>query len=217
VIWDRWRRSAADPEEEIRPAGPFDDLLEDAPLIALLVDSRERVIAANREARRYFTIGATRLPLGLVEFTRGNAVSELLRAGKPDNEARLVHQERIVRSRLVPGPRPGETLVLLTDVTDLRRLETVRQEFVANLSHELKTPLTSLRLAVESLGEGPPEESRRRFAERALKEVDHLAAIVDNLRQLAEIEAAASGSRSTRSRWRLSSGRSASGCASHRG
>jgi len=70
----------------------------------------------------------------------------------------------------------------------IRRLETVRQEFVANLSHELKTPITSLRLAAESLTGDPPAEARRRFAERVLKETDHLANIVANLRQLAEIE-----------------------------
>ncbi|HXM58030.1 MAG TPA: ATP-binding protein, partial [Candidatus Dormibacteraeota bacterium] len=85
----------------------------------------------------------------------------------------------------------GDTLLFLTDVTELRRLETVRQEFVANLSHELKTPLTSLRLAVESLlGEpAPPAAARRRFAARALKETDHLANIVANLRELAQMEA----------------------------
>jgi two-component system phosphate regulon sensor histidine kinase PhoR len=81
--------------------------------------------------------------------------------------------------------------MFLTDVSELRHLETVRQEFVANLSHELKTPLTSLRLAVESLlGEpAPPAAARRRFAARALKETDHLASIVANLRELARIEA----------------------------
>lgn len=189
MIWDRWRRSKAGPAAEIVAGGPFDDLLEEAPVLALLVDQQERVIAANREARSYFAIDPERMPLGLVEFTRGNAVTQLLRAGKPESEARLVHQDRIVRSRLVPGPRLGETLVFLLDVSDIRRLETVRQEFVANISHELKTPLTSLRLAAESLAGHPPEQSRRRFAERALREVDHVTGIVDNLRQLAEIEA----------------------------
>jgi signal transduction histidine kinase len=95
----------------------------------------------------------------------------------------------VVTSKLVPGPRSGLTLVFLTDVTELRRLQTVRQEFVANLSHELKTPLTALRLAAESLGGHPPEDARHRFTDRIVIEADRLSAIVDNLRQLAEIEA----------------------------
>src|SRR5207302_3241071 len=75
------------------------------------------------------------------------------------------------------------------DVTELRRLERVRQEFVANLSHELKTPVTSLRLAVESLSGAPKDGDRRRLAEHALSEADHLSAVIENLRRLAAIEA----------------------------
>jgi two-component system phosphate regulon sensor histidine kinase PhoR len=128
------------------------------------------------------------LPLSLVDATREGRLVEVLRAGKPEEEIRLSHRRRTVQARLVPGPRPGDVLVFIADVTELRRLETVRQEFVANLSHELKTPITSLRLAAESLTGHPPAEARRRFIERILKETDHLAGIIANLRQLAEIE-----------------------------
>jgi two-component system phosphate regulon sensor histidine kinase PhoR len=79
--------------------------------------------------------------------------------------------------------------MFLIDVTELRRLATVRQEFVANLVHELKTPLTSLRLAAESLLGDPAESDRKRFADRVVKESDLLTKIIDNLRQLGEIEA----------------------------
>jgi len=95
----------------------------------------------------------------------------------------------VVRSSLVPGPRAGETLMFLTDITELRHLATVRQEFVANLVHELKTPLTSLRLAAESLLGDPAPKDRHRFAERVVKEADLLTKIIDNLRQLGDIEA----------------------------
>ena len=187
MIWERWRRGAR-PADELAPLKPFEDLLEEAPVLAMMVDARQQVVAANAAARAYFSIVAERLPAGLVEVTREGAIVDLLRAGRPTGEARLAHRQRVVTSLLVPGPAAGETLIFLTDVTEQRRLETVRQEFVANLSHELKTPITSLRLAVESLQDEPPADSRKRFAARALKETDHLAAIVDNLRQLAEIE-----------------------------
>ena len=150
--------------------------------MALLVDRDHRVVAANQAARRYFGIDPQRLPLHVAEVTREARLDELLRQGRPEGEARLTHSQRVVTSKLVPGPVSGQTLVFLTDVTELRRLQTVRQEFVANLAHELKTPLTALRLAAESLGSN-------RFAERIVIEADRLSAIVDNLRQLAEIEA----------------------------
>ncbi len=156
-------------------------------MIALLIDAREHVIAANAAGRAYFGIDAEQLPATLIEATREGGLSEQLRAGVQDGEIRLVHRQRIVSLRVVPGPSAGDRLLFLTDVTHVRRLQTVRQEFVANLAHELKTPLTSLRLAVESFVDAPPE-ARRIFVERALKEADQLSAIVDNLRQLTEIE-----------------------------
>ncbi len=188
VIWARWRRLKS-PAEPPRPDRPFDDLLENAPVVALLLDRDHRVLAANSAARDFFAIAPERLPAPLVEATREANLDAALRAGRPEAEVRLAHSRRAVRSWAVPGPTAGSTLLFLSDVTDLRRLETVRQEFVSNLSHELKTPITSLRLAVESLYGDAPPEARRRFARRALIEVDHLDAIIDNLRQLAEIEA----------------------------
>jgi len=187
VIWARWRRDANNTEE----AGldPFADLLEEAPVMALLLDRDNRLLAANQAARGFFQIDAGRLPQGLLQATRESRLAEVLRAGRPDGEVRLTHHRRTVATRLVPGPRPGDTLMFASDVTELRRLEKVRQEFVANLSHELKTPLTSLRLAAESLADDPPERARRRFAERLVQDADHLTALVNNLRQLAEIEA----------------------------
>jgi signal transduction histidine kinase len=81
--------------------------------------------------------------------------------------------------------------MFLTDITELRRLATVRQEFVANLVHELKTPITSLRLTAESLLGDPLPKDRKRFAERLVKEADLISKIIDNLRQLGDIETGA--------------------------
>lgn len=191
VIWQQWRqrvgRSKDPPPAE---PSPFEDLLEEAPVIALLLDRDRRVLAANQAARRFFKVEARELPLGLLDVTREGRLLEALRAGRQQCEVRLAHSQRTVRVHLGPGPQSDDTLMFLIDVTELRRLETVRQEFVANLSHELKTPLTSLRLAVESLQDEPPPPpaSRRRFASRALAETDHLASVVANLRELAQIE-----------------------------
>ena len=191
MIWTRWRRQSP-PDRASTPAeGPAEDPhdpIENAPVVALLLDRAGRVSAANAAAREFFAIDVSRLPLALVEVTRESRLTDVINSATVEAETRLVHRQRVVRSRLVPGPEPGETVMFLTDVTELRRLETVRQEFVANLSHELKTPLTSLRLAAESLLGDPPAESRRRFAERAIRETDYLTAIVDNLRELADIE-----------------------------
>ena len=157
--------------------------------MALLIAAERGVIDANIAARDFFEIDRARLPASLVEVTLEGRLVDLLAEAEAHAETYLVHHRRVVRCTLVPGPRPGQTLMFLTDMTELRRLATVREEFVANLVHELKTPLTSLRLAAESLMGDPAASDRKRFAERAVKEADLVTKIIDNLRQLGEIEA----------------------------
>ena len=188
MIWDR-RRRFDDVKPVVPPVNSFADVLEDAPVMALLIAAERGVIDANNAARTFFEIDPTRLPASLVEVTLEGSLVDLLVAGETHSEAHLVHHRRIVQCTLVPGPRPGQTVMFLIDVTELRRLATVRQEFVANLVHELKTPLTSLRLAAESLLGDPAASDRKRFADRVVKEADLLTKIIDNLRQLGEIEA----------------------------
>src|ERR1051326_1450835 len=187
VIWLRGRK-AAEAGRDVARLDPFEDLIEDAPVLALLLDRDRRVVAANLAARRYFEIEVERLPASLVEVTLEGKLEDVLRAGHAEGETFLVHRRRHVRTKLVPGPRPGETLMFLTDVTELRQLERIRQEFVANLVHELKTPIPSLRLTAEALEGDPPAKDRKRFAGRLVREADLLSKIIDNLRQLAEIE-----------------------------
>jgi len=75
-------------------------------------------------------------------------------------------------------------------VTRLRHLETVRQQFVANLSHELRTPLAGLDLAAQTLaGQLPAEGDARLFVDRVIQESQRLQAILLNLVQLAALDA----------------------------
>lgn len=162
--------------------------MENAPIVALLLDARDWVLSANRLARDFFTIDAARLPASLVEVTLESSLFEFASGDRADAEINLVHHRRTVRAQRTPGPLPGQTILYLQDLTELRRLATVRQEFVANLVHELKTPITSLRLTAESMLGDPPPRDRKRFAERLVREADLMSKIIDNLRQLGDIE-----------------------------
>jgi signal transduction histidine kinase len=187
VIWDR-RRPLEPANVPVAAHDLFADLLEDAPVAALLLDGSNRVIAANESARAFFEIDPARLPGSLVEVTLESRLLEIVNSGEAEAEANLVHHRRTVLTKLVKGRRAGESLLFLTDITELRYLARVRQEFVANLVHELKTPITSLRLTAESLLGDPLPKDRRRFAERLIKEADLMSKIIDNLRQLGDIE-----------------------------
>lgn len=187
MIWDRRRE-----DDVTRPlparGDAFDEVLEPAPIMAMLLDGDGRVLRANKAARDFFDIDISRLPASLVEVTLESRLFEVLGGPEGRAEVNLVHHRRTVQAHLVPGPENFRTVLYLVDVTELRRLSTVRQEFVANLVHELKTPITSLRLGAESLLGDPQPKERRRFAERLVREADLISKIIDNLRQLGDIE-----------------------------
>ena len=106
--------------------------------------------------------------------------------GKPDKTF-------LIQSSLIRNPGGGEdgVVVIFHDVTDLKRLERIRQEFVANVSHELRTPLTAIRGYVEALLEGGLEASKdaRRFLEIIGRNTDRMGRIVSDLLLLSEMEA----------------------------
>ncbi|MFQ5646643.1 MAG: ATP-binding protein [bacterium] len=81
-------------------------------------------------------------------------------------------------------------VMVLNDITRLKRLDLVRREFVANVSHELKTPLTSIKGALETLSEGAisDETAAENFLKMALRHADRLTNVVDDLLTLSRLE-----------------------------
>ena len=192
VIWNRGRGREAEPDHEPAAGDAFAEALENAPTMALLLDAtRATVLKANRAARVFFDIADSRVPASLVEATLESRLFEVVSSGTATAEIQLVHHRSTVRTHLMPWPVQGRQILFVDDVTELRRLSTVRQEFVSNLVHELKTPITSLRLTAESLLGDPMPKDRRRFAERIVREADLISKIIDNLRQLGDIETGA--------------------------
>lgn len=176
----------------------------------LLVDRYARVLLSNEVARglwprlRPLVRGAGALEL-FGEPGLDRALSEALAGGGP----RQVDMERpgpprrFYRVRILPlagtggGPSPAEAdspaasaLVVVQDTTDHHAVEQLRRDFVANVSHELQTPLTSVRGYAETLREaGLSPAERRRFTARILQEADRMAALVRDLLALAQLEA----------------------------
>ena len=94
--------------------------------------------------------------------------------------------------RVLVSGRPleaGGAVVTFLDVSEIRRLEEVRSDFVANASHELKTPLTTVRGFSETLLEDdPPEELRRNFLDLIWRNTVRLQQLVDDLLDLSRLE-----------------------------
>jgi len=113
--------------------------------------------------------------------------SEIVVRGEDGNERILHGRGTMLRSGL--GKSNG-ALMVFDDVTKLRKLEDMRRDFVANVSHELKTPVTTVKGFIETLldGEVDNPEQTREFLQIALRNIDRLNAIIDDLLMLSRLE-----------------------------
>jgi two-component system, OmpR family, phosphate regulon sensor histidine kinase PhoR len=164
-----------------------------------LIDSQGRIVHVNRSLAEILGIGqppATGTPFH--DFARSPELDELLRSARTsahtvELDLRLwAPKQRLVRataSRL-SGAQRDAVLLVVRDLSEIERLDRVRQDFVANVSHELKTPLTSVRGYAETLLEGGLDdvEHREDFVRVIRDQAARLQVLVEDLLSLAELE-----------------------------
>ncbi len=163
----------------------------------IAVDTEERILFANRAACTLLDFG-DRDPMGrpIWECVRNETVQTVVRHAmnglERSVECELPRSESVVEIRSTPltGEARSGVVLVLHDVTELRRLGNVRREFVSNVSHELKTPLTIIQTAAETLLDGALEDSEhaRRFLKRINEQGARLHELIVDLLQLARVE-----------------------------
>ena len=167
----------------------------------IAVDKEARVSLINPAARRIFNIEAEkvrgkelistlfshRIDMYLERaFDKKESISREIKYKNPD--------EKIIHATFIPLLDEKENVnggvIVLTDITELRKLETVRNDFVANVSHELRTPLTSMVGYLDTLLESDIEDSktRDRFLKIIKEETDRLSILIKDLLNLSKIE-----------------------------
>jgi len=169
----------------------------------LAVDSQERIISMNHALARL--LGLEGVPLQdrrLQEVVRNADLSRFVsRAlGAPDAiQADVLvrgDRQRVMQAHGSalhdPDGHPIGAVIVLNDVTEFRKLEDIRRDFVANVSHELKTPVTSIKGFVETLLDGALKDAvdSERFLRIIAKQADRLHAIIEDLLALSKIEQA---------------------------
>jgi two-component system phosphate regulon sensor histidine kinase PhoR len=157
----------------------------------LAADGRGRIVTANLAVRRLLSYPESGPLPDLGELFRVKAAREVVDAvldGRPVQDRQLDMGGRILLVNARPLPAGGAVLVL-HDLTEVRRLEAVRRDFVANVSHELKTPLTSISGYAETLlHDGTDAETTRRFLGTILSNARRMQRLVDDLLDLSRIE-----------------------------
>jgi signal transduction histidine kinase len=163
----------------------------------LQIDTAGRVVRANPAARTLLGLHQNAIGQPIATHIRHAALRRILEravAGSAIPAAEIALEDRRVivsaRPLTASGDPAGGTVVAFVDLTEVRRLESVRRDFVANVSHELKTPLTSIRGYVETLLADPdlPAELQRPFLEVVHKNAERLHHIVDDLLDLSRLE-----------------------------
>ena len=194
------RRRKPDPEPlmsvpvDTTPGPPSSaEVIDALPVAVAVLDRNDAVVLANRSAVELGVVRGGRVVVAElrrlvrdVRLTRAPQEVEVELAA-----ARLVRVPEAVRVRLVPVGEHGHVALLVEDVTEARRVEAVRRDFVANVSHELKTPVGAMALLAEALQDASHDpEAVRRFAGRVQKEAGRLARLVQELIDLSRLQGA---------------------------
>ena len=167
----------------------------------IAVDSEERIVSINRVAAQLFENEPENCrDKSIQEVIRSPALQQFIQSALsnpgPAEEDITVFQneERVIDVKSSPlldaNQQQKGALVVFNDVTQMRRLENMRRDFVANVSHEIKTPLTAIKGFVETLQQGRVDkaEENERFLGIIQKHVDRLNSIVEDLLALSRIE-----------------------------
>ena len=166
----------------------------------IAVDSDKRVVKMNGAAARLLGVkGADQAGRSIIEVVRNldlmAIMDKSLESAEPveggihlaDGDRHLQAHGTVLRSH--DGARIG-CLIVMNDITRLHKLETMRRDFVANVSHELKTPVTSIKGFVETLLDGAKDrpEDAQRFLEIISRQANRLQCIIEDLLELSRIE-----------------------------
>lgn len=164
------------------------------------LDSTQRILFANETALKLLGLtNSTTEGKRLWELIRNRDLMDLVSdsMAQPDPKKKELNwslgaaKSLTIHAARLPGVPVRGAVLVLHDTTELRRLERLRQDFVANVSHELKTPLAVIKVCAETLADGAIDDqgNRMRFLNQILDQSERLNTLIMDLLSLARIEA----------------------------
>jgi two-component system, OmpR family, sensor histidine kinase SenX3 len=174
----------------------FAEALHALPDAVIVVDVDGNVLLRNDAAERFKdgrhsdALAEEQINELLSRARQGQGGERELQLFGPPREVLYLRSQPLLAGGAILG-----AVVFIRDISETRRKESVRRDFVANVSHELKTPIGALALLAETMAAGGDEAVVRQLAERVSREADRLGHIIDDLLNLSLIEAQESPSR----------------------
>jgi two-component system phosphate regulon sensor histidine kinase PhoR len=195
----RPQRPISSPEKRSAPSRA-DEILERMTEGVVVLDGAMRPVLANGAARKMLGLHAGNLPAKLPQdeilaATRRALITE----GSTEEDVSVWYPDRLtLRVRSTPLDDGSGIIAVLQDATEELRVQQVRKEFVANASHELKSPVAGLRALAEAITEAIEDdpENATRFAHRLVEESERLSRLTVDLLDLSRLENPASSPRS---------------------
>jgi phosphate regulon sensor kinase PhoR len=173
-------------------------ILESMQSGVIAVDNGGRIMLANPAAVDIFGLSGDIVGRHILEVIRNMELEEIIREHKDEtNEVSINFPEkRILRVKAAPirdsisNDNSYGTVVVIQDITELKQLEQMRSDFVANVSHELKTPLTSIKGFTETLKDGAinDDAAREKFLDIISIEADRLNRLITDILTISELE-----------------------------
>lgn len=157
------------------------------------VDNQDRVISINPCAEILLGIKKNIIGEYLLDYVNDYDINHFLQQeDEKDKEIKMLHpMERdfkIKKSEMFDETESIGKVITFQDITDINRVELMRSQFVANVSHELKTPLTSIKGFAETLKYVKDDETREKFLDIIDKEADRLSRLINDILVLSNIE-----------------------------
>ncbi|MBR2465450.1 MAG: histidine kinase [Clostridia bacterium] len=160
----------------------------------VIINSRTAILSCNASAKRIFGVGDEELAGGVLSLNSSEsfrlAISSAL-SGKNGYDAIRIGDKyySVLVTPVFNGARVDGAVIVIIDDTEKEERETLRREFTANVSHELKTPLTSISGFAELISEGiADEEDSKRFASNIMKESKRLISLVGDIIRLNQLD-----------------------------
>jgi two-component system phosphate regulon sensor histidine kinase PhoR len=180
-------------EDSIDKRNKLEAILKSMDNGVIAVDMNYRIIMINPYAERIFGIHKNIIGEELLDGIRDFELEDIFK-GEEDNyrEIKILWPKerilRVKRASIINGKKNIGKVVVVQDITDIKKLENMRSQFVANVSHELKTPLTSIKGFAETLKYVEDEEDKNKFLNIINDEADRLTRLINDILTLSHIE-----------------------------